>query len=64
MKYYLSINLVSCIISGRYFKHMMIVNDDSSIVSEQSSLLIDNARGVIYDRRMFIIRATGIANAW
>jgi hypothetical protein len=38
---------------------MTIVNDDSSIVSEQSFQHIDDARGVIYDRRMFIIQATG-----
>ncbi len=38
---------------------MMIVNDDSSGVSEQSFLLIDDTRGVIYDRHMFIIQATG-----
>ncbi len=42
-----------------YYKHMMIVNEDSSIVSEQSFLLIDDVRGIIYDRRMFIIQATG-----
>ncbi len=38
---------------------MMIVNDDSSGVSEQSFYIIDDARGVIYDRHMFIIQATG-----
>ncbi len=36
----------------------MIVNDDSSIVSEQSFQLIDYARGIIYDQHMFIIQAT------
>ncbi len=41
-----------------YYKHMTIVNDDSSIVSEQSFQLVDDARGVIYDHRMFIIQAT------
>ncbi len=43
---------------GLYYKHMTIQNDDSSIVSEQSFKLIDDARGVIYDRSMFIIQAT------
>jgi hypothetical protein len=38
---------------------MMIVNDDSSIVSEQSFQLIDDARGITYDCRMFIKQATG-----
>ncbi len=35
---------------------MMIVNDDSSAVSVQSFELIDDARGLIYTRRMFIIQ--------
>jgi hypothetical protein len=39
---------------------MTIVNDDSSIVSEQSFKFIDDARGVIYDRHMFIIQAIGV----
>ncbi len=47
-------------ICGLYYKHMTIVNDDSSIISEQSFQLIDDARGVIYDRRMFIIQATDL----
>jgi hypothetical protein len=38
---------------------MTIVNDDSRIISEQSFELIDDARGLIYDRRMFIIQSTG-----
>jgi hypothetical protein len=42
---------------------MAIVNDNSSVVSEQSFWLIDDARGVIYDHRMFIIQATGVKGA-
>jgi len=38
---------------------MTIVNDDSRVVSEQGFKLIDYARGVIYNHRMFIIQATG-----
>jgi len=45
---------------GLYYKHMTIVNDDSSIVNEWSSKLIDNARVIIYYRNMFIIQATGL----
>ncbi len=41
---------------------MAIINDDSSVVSEQSFWLIVNARGVIYDRHMFIIQATDFPN--
>ncbi len=37
---------------------MTIVNDDSSIISVLSFFLIDDARGIIYDRHMFIIEAT------
>jgi len=37
---------------------MTILNDDSSIISEQSFQIIDDTIGVIYDRRMFIIQAT------
>jgi hypothetical protein len=45
---------------GLYYKHMTIVNDNSSVVSEQSFLLIDDASGVIYDRRMFIMQANDL----
>ncbi len=39
--------------SGLKYKHMTIVNDDSSIVNKLEALLTDDARGIIYDRRMF-----------
>ncbi len=38
---------------------MTIINDDPSVVNKMEALLIDDARGVIYDRHMFIIQATG-----
>jgi hypothetical protein len=44
--------------SGLNYKHLMIVNDDSSIVIKWSSKLINAARGVIYDRHMFLVQAT------
>ncbi len=44
--------------SALYYKHMTIVNDDSSIISKWSSKLIDDAKGVIYNHCMFIIQAT------
>jgi hypothetical protein len=44
--------------SGLYYKHMTIVNDDSSIVIKWSFKLIDAARGIIYDCHMFIVKAT------
>jgi len=45
-------------ISGLYYKHKMIANDDSSIVSKWSSKLIDDSRVLLYDRHMFIVLAT------
>jgi hypothetical protein len=44
--------------SGRYYKHMTIVNVDSSIVSKLSSELNEDTRAVIYDRNVFIIHST------
>jgi hypothetical protein len=49
-------------VSDLYYKHMTIVNDDSSIVSGQSFKLIDDAGGVIYYCHLFIIRATGLGD--
>jgi hypothetical protein len=39
---------------------MMIINDDSSVIIKWSFKLIDAARGVIYDRHMFILQAPGL----
>jgi hypothetical protein len=43
---------------GLYYKHVAIVNDDSSIIIKWSSKLIDATRGVIYDHHIFIVQAT------
>jgi len=43
-----------------YYKDMMIVNDDSSIVNKLGASLTDNARVVIYGRHMFIVQATSL----
>ncbi len=43
-----------CFSSGLCYKHMMIVNENSSIINK----LIDDARVVIYYCNMFIIQAT------
>jgi hypothetical protein len=45
-------------VNGMYYKQMMIVNDNFSVISKWSSTLIDNARAEIYYRNMFIIQAT------
>jgi hypothetical protein len=46
---------VSC---GLYYKPIMIVNDDSRIVTKFETSLTDDARVIIYDRHMFIVQAT------
>jgi hypothetical protein len=40
-----------------YYKPIMIVNDDSSIVNKLETSLIDDARVVIYNCHMFIEQA-------
>jgi hypothetical protein len=44
--------------SSLYYKHVTIINDDSSIVSKWSFKLIDDAGVVIYDHNRFIMQAT------
>ncbi len=53
-------------ISGLYYKHVTIVNDDSSVISKWSFKLIDDLRVVIYDCHRFILQATGSSTslAW
>jgi hypothetical protein len=36
-----------------YYKHVMIVNDHSSVVNKMEALLTGDTRGVIYDRRVY-----------
>jgi hypothetical protein len=44
--------------SGLCYNHVMIVNDYSSIVNKFEASLTDDAKVIIYDRRMFIVQAT------
>jgi len=46
-------------VGGLYYKPIMIVNDDSSIINKLETSLIEDARVVNYDRHMFIVQATG-----
>ncbi len=39
------------------YKHITIVNDDFCVVSKWLESLIDDARGIIYDRKMFLKQA-------
>ncbi len=50
-------NIDNC---GLYYTHVMIVNDNSTIINKWSFKLIDDARVVIYDRNRFMIQATGV----
>jgi hypothetical protein len=43
---------------------MTIANDDPSVVNKLGASLTDNARVFIYDRHMFIVQATDLANAF
>ncbi len=45
---------------GLYYKHIMIINDDSSNISKLETSLADDARVIIYDRHMFIVQATDL----
>ncbi len=44
--------------SGLYYKHAMIVNNDSSVINKWSFKFIDDARVIIYDHNRFIIQPT------
>ncbi len=46
--------------SSLYYKHITIINYDSSIVNKFGASLPDDARVVIYDRHVFIVQATGV----
>ncbi len=47
----------SCI-SGLHYKPMMIVNDDSRVITKLETSLTDDTRVVIYDRNTFIVQVT------
>jgi hypothetical protein len=42
--------------SSLYYKHITIVNDDSSIINKFGATFTDEARVVIYDCQMFIVQ--------
>ena len=44
--------------SGLYYKHIVIVNYNSSIINKFGASLIDDARVIIYDCHMFIVQET------
>jgi hypothetical protein len=48
----INLNTFTC---GLYYKPILIVNDDSSIVNKLETSLTDDARVIIYDHLMFIV---------
>jgi len=54
----INFNTFTC---GLYYKTIMIVNDDCSIVNKFETSLTDDARVIIYDHLMFIVQATRLA---
>ncbi len=44
--------------SNLYYKPIIIVNEDSGVVTKLETLFTDDARVVIYNRHMFIVQAT------
>ncbi len=55
-----SLDTYAVSLASLYYKHMMVVNDDTSAVSKWSSKFIDNTRVVSYDHNVFVIQATGL----
>ncbi len=45
---------------GLYYKHITIVNNDSSIDNKFGASHTDEARVIIYDCHTFIVQATGV----
>jgi hypothetical protein len=46
---------------GLYFKPMMIINDDSRVITKLETSLTSDAIVVIYNRHMFIVQATDLS---
>jgi hypothetical protein len=52
-------NFANVMSRGLYYKPVMIVNDNSRVITKFETSLTDDARVVIYDHHMFIVQATG-----
>jgi hypothetical protein len=50
-------NIGTC---GQYYKDILIVNYNSSVISKFGATLTDDARVIIYNHHMFIVQATGL----
>jgi hypothetical protein len=49
---------VKFLINLLYYKHMTIINYDSSIINKLGASLTDDERVIIYAHHLFIIQAT------
>ncbi len=47
------------VISGLYYKLITTVNDNSRVVNKLETSLTDEARVIVYDHHMFLVKATG-----
>jgi len=46
-------------LSGLYYKHITIVNDNSSVINKLEASLTDDARVISCDHNMYILQAKG-----
>ncbi len=60
--YHLDDQIPSGVACGLYYRHIMVVNDESSIVNKFETSLSDDARVIIYNRHMFTVQATGVCH--
>ncbi len=51
-------NVANLMCSGLYYKPMMIINDNSRVITKFETSLTDDARVVIYDHHMFIVQVS------
>ena len=51
-------NFANVMSSGLYYKPMMIINDNSRVITKFETSLTDDARVVIYDHHMFIVQVS------
>ncbi len=52
-------NFANLMSRGLYYKPVVIVNDNSRVITKFETSLTDDARVIIYVHHMFIVQATG-----
>jgi hypothetical protein len=56
--FYGFIDATTSVTCGLYYKHTMIMNNDSSIVNKFEASFTEDARVIIYNHHMFVIQVT------